>query len=243
MEPVRPGLPLLALAALATSWPTVARAGEGNTGDTNEAEAGRAVPPPRGSIITAEPLGKNNKGMSLGAGLAVVLPYYLFEFGYGVSRNVDLLARYETIIGVMHYPRLGVHLSPLRLGRWRGGLRLWGSYFFFGLRTTQLDLTSKLTLGQELAVSGPIGPRTRLFFTGGGQFDLFTYEDIEGEAQLEQRLDYGAGLVSLGMQTPLAPRLDIYVRARVTIPTKPLTAPTRTFYVLPFLEVGGVFGW
>lgn len=230
MEPVTHAA--MVLAAVATVSPASAAG----------SRSGEASDPAGGSNITAEPLGKGRIGMSLGAGLAVILPYYAFELGYGVSRYVDVLVRYETIVGVIHYPRVAVHLSPLRMGRWHGGLRLWSTYSFFGLRTSQIDLTSKLSLGQELAVSGPVRPGTDLFFTGGGQFDLFSYETIDGDGGLEQRLEYGAGLVSLGVQTPLAEHLDIYVRARVTIPTKPVTAPTRTFYVLPFLEVGGVFG-
>ena len=51
------------------------------------------------SLVTAVPLGPKNWGMSLGAGYSVILPLFVFEAGYGLTKTIDVAFRYETVSG------------------------------------------------------------------------------------------------------------------------------------------------
>src|SRR4051812_38009627 len=81
-----------------------------------------------GSLATAAPLGRGRVGMLLGGGLAVILPFYELSVGVGVGRRVDLVGRFESVVGLFHYPSLGVRWSPVDLGKWKLGINASTNY-------------------------------------------------------------------------------------------------------------------
>lgn len=94
--------------------------------------------------------------------VAVLLPFYSIEAGVGLSKRVDLIGRFESVTGVLHYPSLGVRVSPVELGAWRLGLAFAVNYSFFGIKTDQLNLTSTFYLSASAGVSRPVTKFTDL---------------------------------------------------------------------------------
>ena len=76
--------------------------------------------------------------MALGGGVAVLLPFYALEAGVGLGR-VDLVSRFESVLGVFHYPRLGFRWNAIDLGAWKIGVGLGANYSFFGIATRSIS--------------------------------------------------------------------------------------------------------
>ena len=104
--------------------------------------------------------------MTLGGGYTAILPFFVFEMGYGLSRRVDVAFRYETVSGLFHYPQLAVRWAFADVGAWTLGARLGVNYSLFAVKSDQTDLTSTVYLSGELIASRPVSrggglPRSR----------------------------------------------------------------------------------
>jgi hypothetical protein len=201
------------------------------------------TPAPPGSLVTAAPLGPGRVGMLLGGGVAVLLPFYEFSVGVGLSRRVDLVGRFESVVGLFHYPSVGVRWSPLDLGRWRLGINASTSYSFFGLATDQVNFTSTLYLTLEAALSGPVTRTTDLVFSVDNEVDLLQHRSIDGKTTTLGTFCYDATLLRAGMKTRLTSDLDGFLRARVRIPVETFRYQAMSFYVIPSLEIGGAWSF
>ena len=196
-----------------------------------------------GSLASSEPLGRGRMGMSVSGGLAVLLPFYAVEFGYGASPRVDLVARYETIIGVIHYPRVGVRWSPITLGSWHLGLRLDAVYRLFGIQSDNLNLTSTIYVVGEIGLSRPVSPRTEIVLAGGGDLDLVVFEVVDDRNDVRGDLRFSGANLRVGMKTRLTQDLQWYLVGRLHIPTETLQVEAQQFYAIPFIELGGTWSW
>jgi hypothetical protein len=202
-------------------------------------------PPPSrdASLVTAAPLGENNYGMSLGAGYSVILPLFVFEAGYGLSRRVDVAFRYETVAGVFHYPQLAIRWAMFELGAWTFGSRLGLNYSLFGVKSDQTNLTSTVYLSGELMGSRPVSKSTDLVFAVRGDFDLWDYRIVDGEKHAHGTYRYDATVFRVGARTRLTDDLSGYLIGNLRIPIETFQYKAQDFLVLPSIEVGGTFVW
>ena len=200
------------------------------------------VPEAPGSLATMAPLGKGRIGLRLGGGIAVLLPFYGIEAGYGLGR-VDLVGRIESVIGVIHYPSIGVRYSPFDIGSWKVGLAFAVNYSFFGIKTDIVNLTSTFYLSGEAGISGPVTKATDLMFAVGNEVDFFDYKNLDGEGDFQSNVHYDTLILIMGLKSKLTEDLDGYVRGRVRIPVETFRYEATNFYVVPFLEVGGTFSF
>lgn len=197
--------------------------------------------PPKGSLATMAPLGKGRVGMSVGGGVAVLLPFYSIEAGVGLGSRVDLMGRLESEVGMLHYPSLGLRASPATFGAWTLGLAFAVNYSFFGIKTDQVNLTSTFYFSASAGVSRPVTRSTDFMADVTGELDLFDYEELDGEGGVKGNVHYDATILRLGMKTRLTEDLDGFLRARVRIPIETLVYEAMSFYVIPSIEVGGTF--
>jgi hypothetical protein len=197
----------------------------------------------KGSLATMAPLGAGRIGMSVGGGVAVLLPFYAIEAGVGLTKRVDLYGRFESVSGILHYPSLGVRFSPTDIGAWTLGLGLALNYSFFGIATDQINLTSTFYMAGEVGISGPITKYTDLVFAVTGELDFFDYEVLDGEGGAKENVHYDATIIRLGARTKLTEDLAGYLRLRVRIPVETLIYEAMSFYVVPSIEVGGTFAF
>jgi hypothetical protein len=201
-----------------------------------------ALPEDPGSLATMAPLGKGRIGLRLGGGIAVLLPFYGIEAGYGLGR-VDLVGRIESVVGVLHYPSIGVRYSPFDIGSWKTGLAFAANYSFFGIKTDNVNLTSTFFLSAEAGISGPVTKATDLMFAVGNEVDFFDYKNLDGEGSFEGNVHYDTLILIMGLKSKLTEDLDGYVRGRVRIPVETFRYEATNLYVVPFLEVGGTFSF
>ena len=201
------------------------------------------TPAPAGSLVTTAPLGQGRVGMLLGGGVAVILPFYELSVGVGLSRRVDLVGRFESVVGLFHYPSIGVRWSPLDLGRWKLGINASTNYSFFGIATDQVNFTSTLYLTIEAGLSGPVTRNTDLVFSIDNEIDLLQHRSIDGETRTWGAFQYDATLLRAGMKTRLTVDLDGFLRARVRIPVETFRTQAMSFYVIPSLEIGGAWSF
>lgn len=227
---------LASLSVLLFLWPAPAF---GETPSAGAPEAAGA--PAKGSLATAAPLGAGRVGMSIGGGVAVLLPFYAIEAGVGLFDRVDLIGRFESVVGVLHYPSLGVRVMPVELGAWKLGFSAAVNYSFFGIKTDQLNLTSTFYLSVSAGVSRPVTKFTDLAADVTGELDLFDYKRLDGEGQAQGNVHYDATIVRLGMKTKLTEDLDGYARLRVRVPIETLVYEAMSFVIVPSIEVGGTF--
>ncbi len=206
------------------------------------AAAKEEAPAPKGSLMTMAPLGKGRIGMSVGGGVAVLLPFYAIEVGVGLGR-VDLYGRMESVIGVLHYPSLGVRWSPFNIRSWTVGLDLAVNYSFFGIATDQVNLTSTFYMSAQAGISGPVTKSTDLVFAFGSEIDFFDYKSLDGEGQVDANVHYDTAILVLGIKTRLTEDLDGYLRGRVRVPVETLRYEATGLYVVPFVEIGGTFSF
>ena len=195
----------------------------------------------KGSLATMAPLGKGRFGISIGGGVAVLLPLYAIEAGFGLGPRLDLVGRFESVVGVLHYPSIGVRFSPVDLGAWKLGFGAAVNYSFFGLKTDQVNLTSTFYLSAAAGISGPVTKSTDVMLDVSGELDLFDYESLDGESAVTGNVHYDATIFRMGMKTKLTEDLDGYLRARVRVPIETVIYEAMSFYVVPSIEVGGTF--
>jgi hypothetical protein len=211
-------------------------------GETPPPAAKEEAPAPKGSLMTMAPLGKGRIGISVGGGVAVLLPFYAVEVGVGLGR-VDLYGRMESVIGVLHYPSLGVRWSPLDIRSWKVGLELAVNYSFFGIATDQVNLTSTFYMSAQVGISGPVTKSTDLVFAFGNEIDFFDYKSLDGEGNFDANVHYDTAIFVLGLKTRLTEDLDGYLRGRVRVPVETLRYEATGLYVVPFVEIGGTFSF
>jgi hypothetical protein len=195
------------------------------------------------SLVTAAPLGANNYGMTLGGGYTAILPLFVFEVGYGLSRRVDVAFRYETVSGLFHYPQLAVRWAFADLGAWTFATRLGVNYSLFAVKSDQTDLTSTLYLSGELMASRPVTRSTDFLVAVRGDFDLWEYRIVDGEKHPKGTYRYDATVLRIGARTAATEDLSVYVIGNLRIPIETFTYKAEQFYVLPTVEVGGTFVW
>jgi hypothetical protein len=198
---------------------------------------------PKGSLATTAPLGGGRVGMLLGGGVAVLLPYYEVAIGVGLSPRVDLWGRLESVVGLFHYPYLGVRWAIVDIGKWRLGVDGGVNYSFFGIATNQVNFTSTLYLTGELGISGPVTRNTDLVFAVNNEIDLLHYQRVEGVKTLQGAFHYDAAIFRIGMRTRLTEDLDGLLRFKLRVPVETFQYKAETFYVMPFLEIGGAWSW
>jgi hypothetical protein len=199
------------------------------------------VPAP--ALVTAAPLGANNYGMSLGGGYTAILPLFVLELAYGLSRRVDVAFRYETVSGLFHYPQLALRWAFADLGPWTLAARLGANYSLFAVKSDQLNLTSTLYLTGELVASRPVTASTDFLAAVRTDFDLFEFRIIDGSKHATGTYRFDAMTFRLGARTQATDDLSVYLIGSLRVPTESFTYRAEQFYVLPTVEVGGTFVW
>jgi hypothetical protein len=199
------------------------------------------VPTP--SLVTAAPLGPNNFGMTVGGGYTAILPLFVFEFGYGLSRRVDVSFRFETVSGLFHYPQLAVRWAFLDIGPWTFGARLGLNYSLFAVKSDQLNLTSTVYLSGELIGSRPVTRTTDFLAAVRTDFDLWEYRVIDDEKHARATYRFDAVVFRVGARTKATEDLSVYLIGNLRVPTESFVYRAEQFYVLPSAEVGGTFVW
>ena len=207
------------------------------------APAGAPVRVPAPSLVTAAPLGANNYGMTLGGGYTVILPVFVFELGYGLSRRVDVAFRYETVSGLFHYPQLALRWAFADLGKWTLGARLGANYSLFAVKSDQTNLTSTLYLTGEIIASRPVTPSTDFLAAVRTDFDLWEFRIVDGEKHATGTYRFDAMSFRVGARTQATDDLSVYFIGSLRVPTESFTYRAEQFYVLPTVEVGGTFVW
>lgn len=195
------------------------------------------------TLVTAAALGANNYGMTIGGGYTAILPFFVFEAGYGVSRRVDLSFRYETVSGLFHYPQLALRWAFADLGAWTLGARLGVNYSLFAVRSDQTDLTSTVYLSGEIMASRPVSRGADFLFAVRGDFDLWEYRIVDGEKHLNGTYRYDATVLRIGARTQATEDLSVYLIGNLRVPIETFTYKAEQFYILPTVEVGGTFAW
>ncbi len=204
------------------------------------APAARAPTP---SLVTAAPLGTNNYGMTIGGGYTAILPLFLLELGYGVSRRVDLAFRYETVSGVFHYPQLAVRWAFADVGPWTLATRLGANYSLFAVKSDQLNLTSTFYLTGDLIASRPVTASTDFVASVRADFDLWEFRIVDGSKHAVGTYRFDAMTFRVGARTQATDDLSVYLIGALRVPTESFTYRAEQFYVLPTVEVGGTFVW
>ena len=207
------------------------------------APAGASDRVPAPSLVTAAPLGANNYGMTLGGGYTAILPLFVAELGYGLSRRVDVAFRYETVAGLFHYPQLAVRWAFADLGKWTLGGRLGANYSLFAVKSDQTNLTSTIYLTGELIASRPVTASTDFLAAVRTDFDLWELRIVDGEKHATGTYRFDAMIFRLGARTQATDDLSIYFIGSLRVPTESFTYRAEQFYVLPTFEVGGTFVW
>ena len=195
------------------------------------------------SLVTAAPLGANNYGMTLGGGYTAILPFFVFEMGYGLSRRVDVAFRYETVSGLFHYPQLAVRWAFADVGAWTLATRFGVNYSLFAVKSDTTDLTSTVYVSAEVMASRPVARLTDFLIGVRGDFDLWEYRIIEGEKHASGTYRYDATVFRIGAKTQATDDLSVYFIGNLRIPIETFTYEAEQFYVLPTVEVGGTFVW
>jgi hypothetical protein len=160
-----------------------------------------------------------------------------------LSRTVDIVGRFESVVGVLHYPHLGVRWNPLEIGRWKIGTRLLAHYSFFGIQTDHTNLTSTFYVSGDLSASGPITRATDLLFGVQSEIDFFEYDVIDDEGHIEGAFGYDATILRLGIETRLTEDLDGFAVGRLRVPVETLTYEATNLYVVPMLEIGATWSF
>jgi hypothetical protein len=215
--------------------PTLDRGGAAAAGEP------RARKRSAGSLWSSQALGAGNQAMSMGGGVAVLLPYYGFEAGAGLGERLDVVGRFETVLGILHYPYVGLRFMPFELGSFRVGLRWLTHYSFFGISTDKVNLTSTFYSSLEAGISAPVGERSQLTFAAGGELDWFEHRVIEGDGEVVESVRYDATNLRAVLLTGLTADLDGYLQGKLRIPTETLIYEAMEFYVIPFIEIGGTW--
>lgn len=195
----------------------------------------------RGSLRTTEALGCGNVGISIGGGVAVLLPFYGFEIGVGLNDWLDLVGRFESVIGVFHYPHIGLRAQFPEFGGWRIGAQLVANYSFFGIKTDQVNFTSTFYLSPDLAISGPVTDETDLVFGAGGEIDFFKVEVVDDDNQVDEAFAWDATIIRAGLVSAFSSDFHGYAQLRMRIPTETFTFEAQELYVIPMLEIGGTW--
>lgn len=196
----------------------------------------------RGSLRTTEALGTGNVGMSLGGGVAVLLPFYGFEVGVGLNDWLDVVGRWESVIGVFHYPHLGLRAQLPRFDNgWRFGASLVANYSFFGIKTDQVNLTSTFYSTFEVGLSGPVTDETDLVLGAGGEVDFFRVEVVDDQDEVQEAVGYDATILRAGLVSAFGRDFHGYAQLRVRIPTETFTFEAQELYVIPMIEIGGTW--
>lgn len=196
-----------------------------------------------GSVTSFEPVGDGGIGMSVSGGYALALPFIAYEMAYGVSDDAAIGARYETIVGLLHFPQLHAQWAPIQMGSWRAGGRIGVAYSFFGLQTEDLNLTSTLYLPVEVGVSGPVTKHSDLVFAVGGELDLARFLVVDGESESDGDVRYDASIVRFGLVSALTPDLDLFVQGRLRVPIETVTDGQHEFFIVPYIEGGGTWAF
>lgn len=207
------------------------------------APTGASVRVPAPSLVTAAPLGANNYGMTLGGGYTAILPLFVFELAYGLSRRVDLAFRYETVSGLFHYPQLAVRWAFADLGKWTLAARLGANYSLFAVKSDQTNLTSTVYLTGEIIASRPVTGSTDFLAAVRTDFDLWEFRIVDGEKHATGTYRFDAFIFRLGARTQATDDLSVYFLGSLRVPTESFTYRAEQFYVLPTFEVGGTFVW
>lgn len=195
------------------------------------------------SLVTAAPLGANDYGMTIGGGYTAILPFFVFEMGYGLSRRVDVAFRYETVSGLFHYPQLALRWAFADAGAWTFGVRMGMNYSLFAVKSDQTDLTSTVYVSGELIASRPVARLTDFLVAVRADFDLWEYRIIDGEKRANGTYRYDATVFRIGARTQATDDLSVYVIGNLRVPIETFTYKAEQFYVLPTVEVGGTFVW
>lgn len=193
---------------------------------------------PHGSLMTTEALGPGNVSMAMAGGVAVLFPLYRVELGVGVNPWLDVVGRFETVIGVLQFPGVGVRVMPLHIGTWRAGARLDANYFLFGIQSDRLNLTSSFYFTPELGISGPITKASEMSFGLGGEVDVFHLDVIDDETEVVGDVAWDATMLRMVFSTVLTEEIDGFAQLRVRVPTETFSLDGQDLLVMPLLDIG-----
>jgi hypothetical protein len=231
----------IASALVVTSFGVNAHAAESGTADATSGADTTSGADAHGSVLTTEALGSGNVGMAIGGGIAVLLPLFSLEVGVGLPHGVDLIGRFETVIGVFHYPGIGVRWQPFEMGSWRAGTKLLVNYSFFGIKTDQVNFTSTFYFTGEFGVSGPVSDTSELGFGLGGELDMFTVDVVDDQSEVVGGVRWDATVLRTVFVTALSDDIDGFAQLRARIPTETFEFEAQEFYVIPMIDIGGVW--
>ncbi len=234
IPPTRP-LPLVEPAQHGDSAQGDAAQGDAALGDAAEPEDAR------GSMRTTEALGAGNIGISMGGGVAVLLPFYAFEMGVGLTDWLDIVGRFESVIGIFHYPYLGFRAQLPEFGGWRIGTQLAANYSFFGIKTDQVNFTSTFYSTFEVGISGPVTDETELVLGAGGEIDFFKVEVEDDQDRVDEAFAYDATVLRAALVSKFSRDFYAYAQLRVRIPTETFVFEAQELFVIPMLEIGGTW--
>lgn len=200
-------------------------------------------PPPveGGSLMTTEALGAGNLAMAMGGGVAVLFPLYRIEGGVGVNEWLDVVGRFETVIGILHFPGVGVRAMPFRFGKWRAGARLDTNYYFFGLKSDRLNLTSTFYVTPEIGISGPISAASELSIGLGGEIDVFHVEVIDDRSEVVGDVGWDATMLRSVFVTELTDEVDGFAQLRLRAPTDTFEFEGEDLVIMPLLDIGATW--
>jgi hypothetical protein len=201
------------------------------------------APERRPSLMTSEPLGSRRIGMAIGGGVAALLPFYGLEAGYGITDNVDIVGRFETVIGLLHYPTLGARWAFARARGWVFGIGGYAGYSFFGVASSQVNLSSSLSGTIDLTASRPITRSTDLAFGIANEIDFYRQRVVDGVSDGEAKVHWDALIGRAGIRTVLTRDLDGYLRFRLRLPEETFRNQAQAFLVIPAIEIGGTWTW
>ncbi len=194
-----------------------------------------------GSLMTTEALGAGNFAMAMGGGVAVLFPLYRIEGGVGVNEWLDVVVRFETVIGVLHFPSVGVRAMPFRFGRWRAGARLDANYYFFGLKSDRLNLTSTFYFTPEIGVSGPISAASELSIGLGAEIDMFHVEVMDDRSEVVGEVGYDATMLRTIFVTELTDEVKGFAQLRLRAPTDTFEFEGEDLVIMPLLDIGATW--
>jgi hypothetical protein len=194
-----------------------------------------------GSLMTTEALGSGNVGMAMGGGVAVLFPLYRIEAGVGLNDWLDVAGRFETVIGILHFPGVGLRAMPFRFGKWRAGARLDVNYFLFGLKSDRLNLTSTLYFTPEIGISGPVSAGSELSFGLGAEIDMFHVEVVDDESEVVGDVHYDATMLRTVFLTELTDEVDGFAQLRMRVPTDTFSFEGEDLVVMPLLDIGATW--
>ncbi len=161
------------------------------------------------------------------------------ELAWGVTRGLDLRARYSTQLGLVH--RLGPEARARLLGgaEWAVGARVYPSVQFVGAAQDDVDVGGDVSTFAGLLATVRFDDLA-VTVDAGATVQWLLFEDIDGRSFVDD-VPYLAQVdVAFELEWATAPSGNYALRLELTIPTAP-DDPFTVLGVVPRLLFGGSF--